>query len=352
MTVSENPLRIAFAGCHRMLSAKPGSHNFAAAFAALPDIRFAAVYDRDEATRLQFRECWAARGDVAEYDSYDRMVSEARPDIVCIATRQTQHADQVERAVAAGARGIFLDKPLVTCLDEADRVVAACRDVPLFFALDRRMVPQYCNLRQQLSAGLLGDIATISAYGLPNVINHGCHWYDTLLALAGDPEPAWVSGFVDDLSNEPPDSRAHMDPAGRAQIGLRDGRVLSVSADGKHLHSGNRMAFDIIGEKGRVFVLNDALECYLWLDSETQPEWRRLDLPPGDGPWPAGSAMARSLVAAVSDGLRSECDVGPARRATEIGFAIHLSSQQNGARIDLPAAERSLRIESFPWGNE
>ena len=62
--------------------------------------------------------------------------------------------------------------------------------------------------------------------------------------------------------------------------------------------------------------------------------------------------MVRDLVQAVENGTRSDCDLPEARRATEIGFAIHSSSAQNGAKISLPAADRSLRVESFPWGNE
>ena len=37
------------------------------------------------------------------------------------------HADFVERAVAAGAKGLLVDKPLCTSLEEADRIAAACR---------------------------------------------------------------------------------------------------------------------------------------------------------------------------------------------------------------------------------
>ncbi|MEZ4732872.1 MAG: hypothetical protein R3E79_37705 [Caldilineaceae bacterium] len=38
--------RIAIAGCHRMTSRKLSSHNFAAAFAAVPDTEVVAIFDR------------------------------------------------------------------------------------------------------------------------------------------------------------------------------------------------------------------------------------------------------------------------------------------------------------------
>ena len=60
----------------------------------------------------------------------------------------------------------------------------------------------------------------------------------------------------------------------------------------------------------------------------------------------------KDLVNAVENGGKTACDAAEARRATEIGFAIHMSHNSSGAKIQLPAADRSLRIESFPWGNE
>ena len=68
--------------------------------------------------------------------------------------------------------------------------------------------------------------------------------------------------------------------------------------------------------------------------------------------WPAGMGMVADLVRAMKEGGRTACDVPQARRATEIGFAIWSSSQRDGARVRLPADDRGLRVESYPWGNE
>ena len=32
----------------------------------------------------------------------------------------------------------------------------------------------------------MGAVTSVIAYGAPNLINHGCHWYDTALMLVGD----------------------------------------------------------------------------------------------------------------------------------------------------------------------
>ena len=345
-------LRVAVAGCHRMTHRTPGSHNFAAAFHAVPETDVAAVFDFGAETRTEFVDCWReVWGDIPSYHDYRQMLAEIQPDLLCIATRQTMHADQIELAVKTGVRGILCDKPLVTSLAEMDRIVAACREVPLLLALDRRWMPRYCALRELVADGVIGEVRSATAYALPNLINHGCHSYDAILGLAGDVEPAWVSGLVDDVSAEPPDSRQRMDPVGDAQIGLANGAVLYVTPNGRHENAG--MTFEVAGENGRLFLLDDGNESYLWsADDSSGAGLRPLDLPEETEPWPAGTAMVGDLVQAVQTGGRTACDIDHARRATEIGFAIHGSSMAGGAKVDLPLTDRSFRVESYPWGNE
>jgi UDP-N-acetyl-2-amino-2-deoxyglucuronate dehydrogenase len=337
-------LRVAIAGCHRMLQPQLAGHNFASAFAAVPETEIVAVYDRGPETRADFVRCW---GEMPAYDDFTVMLREMQPDLLCISTRQTLHVAQIEEAAAAGVRGILCDKPLATTLLEADRIVSACQEnrIALTFALDRRWHESYRQLRRLIGEGIVGRVTSVLAFGCPNLINHGCHWYDTALMLLDDPEPLWVSGWVDELANEPSDSRRRLDPPGRGQVGLSNGATLSVTADG-----GRRPAFEVIGEEGRLLILQDSELCNLWTESSG---WiHPLELPLNPDPWPAGPAMVRDFVAAVTSHATTACDIEQARRATEIGFAIHISHLHAGARVALPLADRTLSIPSFPWGNE
>jgi predicted dehydrogenase len=334
-----------------MVSRTPGSHNWAVAFAAVPETEIVAVYDRGPETRDAFTACW---GPVATFDDYQRMLEETRPDVVCVATRQTQHADQIESAIAAGARGILSDKPLATSPAEAQRILAACQGaaVPLAFGLDRRWSLRYRAARQAIAGGLVGQPQTVIAYGVPNLINHGCHWYDAALMLVGDPEVAQVSGGVDPLAGEPPGSRRRLDPPGRAQVELANGVVMYVTPDG-----GPAPAFEVVGKGGRLLLLNDARDAALWTLETPAGGAARLratpmDLPSDAADWPAGPAVVRDLVRAIEAGGPTACDVDATRRATAIGFAIHESSRRGGMRVALADVDPALRIESFPWGNE
>ena len=340
----ERRYRVAIAGAHRMLTRELAGHNWAAGFAPVPRAELVGVFDKGAETRRAFVECW---GPLPSFDDFARLLTEVRPDIVCVATRQTMHADQIEQAAAAGVRGILCEKPLATSPAEVDRIVAACERHGVIFAfgLDRRWYPYYRALARALSDGLVGAVRTITAFGLPNLINHGCHWFDRVLDLAGDPEVAWVSGVVDPLVGVPADAHARLDPPGSCQIHLVNGVEAFVSP------AAAGMQLDIVGDGGRLVLLDDGGVTHLWRAGTGGWVPVALDLPPvpGDPVWPRAVA---DLLDAIERGGQTVADVHCARRATEIGFAVHQSHREGGRRITPDELDQALRVESFPWGNE
>jgi predicted dehydrogenase len=331
-----------------MLDRTPANHNWAAAFTAVPTTRIVAAFDKGAETRRAFASCW---GDVPTFDDYPRMLREIAPDIVCIATRQTMHAEQVEAAAETGVQGILCDKPLATSLEETARIVAACERhaVRFAFGLDRRWMAYYESLSELIQTGAIGEVRSIVAYGLVNLINHGCHWYDRVLAFAGDPEIAWVSGQVDPLSGEPADSRRWMDPPGRCHIQFANGVQAFVTNSG--YATGFDPSFDVIGTRGRLSVVSDGADTALWslADDDKTPLRRPVPTVTPIAHWPR---VVEDLVAAIGESRPTRCDVQHARRATEIGFAVHQSDRLNGQRVAPTEVDRTLYIPSFPWGNE
>lgn len=327
-----------------MLSREVAGHNWAAAFAAVPRADIVAVFDKGEATRDAFTACW---GPLPAFDDYATMLTTIRPDVLCLATRQTQHAEQIEQAVQAGVRGIVCEKPLATSMGEVDRIVEACRrsGVAFAFGLDRRWFAFYRNLGQELRAGIIGEVRTIVAFGLLNLINHGCHWFDRVLDLAGDPEVAWVAGSVESLAGVPATSNRHLDPSGSFQMQLTNGVEAFVS------RAGTGMAFDVIGSRGRLVIVNDGAGSYLWTTGADGKTLLSRTLPAAT-PAPAGPTAVADLFGALDQGRPTLCNLDCARRASEIGFAVHQSDREGGRRIAPAEIDRDLRIASFPWGNE
>lgn len=78
------PLRVAIAGCHRQLTTPLAGHNFSSALAVSVDIEVVGAFDHGAQTRGAYSAGWG----VPAYDDFSRMLAAARPDILCIATRQ------------------------------------------------------------------------------------------------------------------------------------------------------------------------------------------------------------------------------------------------------------------------
>ena len=136
-------------------------------------------------------------------------------------------------------------------------------------------------------------------------------------------------------------------------MGLQGGTLLGLMPEG-----GGR-GFSVIGNAGRLEIVNDAHQAYLW-EARSGPPGSdhlaaaptRLELPQPASPWPRGAVLVRDLAQAVRTGTATQCDVPQIRRATEIGFAIHESHAAGGAAVTLPVAHRTRRIDPRAWGND
>jgi predicted dehydrogenase len=96
------------------------------------------------------------------------MLAEVRPQIVAVAPRFVdEHHAMITAAIEAGAKGIYMEKPFVRTLAEADDVVRLCkeRDVRLAIAHRNRYHPALPVLADLLASGTLGKPLEIRARG-------------------------------------------------------------------------------------------------------------------------------------------------------------------------------------------
>ena len=145
-----------------------------------------------------------------------------RPDVdaVCLCTPSGQHVEQALAAARAG-KHVLVEKPIALRLEDADAMIAACRDagVRLGVALQRRTEPANRALHDAIRAGELGQLVlgtatvpyfrpqsyydsaawrgTWSLDGGGALMNQGIHLVDLLLWLmGGDAEVVGASGGV------------------------------------------------------------------------------------------------------------------------------------------------------------
>jgi predicted dehydrogenase len=134
--------------------------------------------------------------------------------LVVIATRHHEHADQVVRSLAAG-KHVFVEKPLAISWEELERVVTAhstMTDAPLVMVgFNRRFSPALQMLKERLAgrrsplliqyrlnAGYIPlDHWVHSAQGGGRNVGEACHMYDVFRFLAGAPVRSVEASAID-----------------------------------------------------------------------------------------------------------------------------------------------------------
>ena len=98
------------------------------------------------------------------YTELDPMLEDQEIDAVIIITPTNLHAEQVIK-VAGAKKHIYCEKPMTTTIDEADRMIAACKEnnVKLQIAFMKRFNKSFHLVKQILDEGRLGDIFELRA---------------------------------------------------------------------------------------------------------------------------------------------------------------------------------------------
>ena len=192
------PLRVAIVGL-----GNAGFTLHLPALAGIPSARVVGAVDPD----ADRRERAASRFKVPVYEAFDAMLEAAKPEVVIIATPPDTHADYALRSLAAGAH-VLCEKPFVSSLDEADRIIAAAaaagrivalnhefREMPIFRAVRDAARPtdivfaqvwQLMDLPPWAEPGWRGQMLQRTLY------EAGVHLVDFLMALFNE-KPVAVS---------------------------------------------------------------------------------------------------------------------------------------------------------------
>ena len=158
-------------------------------------------------TDAKQRERAVQRFKVPTFDDFSRMLSESKPDVVVIGTPPHTHCDYALQSLEAGAH-VLCEKPFVSSLEEADRIIAAAkkagravalnhefREMPIFRALRDAAKPtdivfaqvwQLMDLPPWAEPGWRGQMLQRTLY------EAGVHLVDFLMALFGE-KPVAVS---------------------------------------------------------------------------------------------------------------------------------------------------------------
>lgn len=224
----------------------------------------------------------------AGYRDWQAMLAAVKPDIVAICMRQIDcHAEMAIAAAAAGAKGIFMEKPFVRTVAEAEAVIDACRKAgtKLSLAFVNRHSGAYLAARDMIEDGRIGKVLELRGRGKEDKRGGGedlwvlgCHVLDMMVDLGG--EPRWCQATV--MQQGRPVTAADFvdgpEGIGRiagdqiaAMFGLADGPVGYFASDRDAGLKQPNFGLTVVGTTGAIHIRPDHVpHCYF----RAAPLWR------------------------------------------------------------------------------
>ncbi len=314
----------------------PGKEGLVATYAEAiwdrPEVELVAGADRDKKRLAMFGERY---GIEALYTDALEMYEKENLDILAIATNTRGRSFLTVKAVEAGVKGIFVDKPMTFTLKEADDMVNACAraGVPLVGGATTVSHPSFQKAKELIKSGAIGEITSIEAQ-VPLSSQHQDWSYFV------ESELAWVSGTGD----KPRRERGSSEFMGQGIIVARDGTVV-------HIRDGAPMV-RISGSKGEMSFDRSRHYWRLWQDIETPAGKRRVRMPWPDPQFGLGMRTVYcldDLIACMEGRMKEPKNSGRlVAVALEAELGLKQSSARGGERVELPLKDRSLGL-TYDW---
>ena len=356
--VSERPLTVGVIG-------HTGQGNYGhgedTVWLKIPQTKIVAVADvdpkglADAAKRL---------GDVTAYADYKVMLASAKPDIAAICPRHIhEHYDMIVAAVAAGVKGIYVEKPFVRTLAEADEIVKLCAEkgVRLAIAHRNRYHPVVDVVKQLVASGEIGELKEVRVRGKQDQRGGGLdlwvlggHGFNLATLFTG---PA-VSCEAAILVEGRPATKADIRP-GDEGVGLIVGDEIHARYETK---SGIPLYFDskkgswtkgtpfgarLIGTKGVIslqideeplaILERDGAKTPITTAGIGKPEPIK-DIRLING---GHHGAVRDLLAAIAEKRETLCGPAAGRETVELTLAVFASFAADGKKVILPLADRA-----------
>ncbi|MBT5877320.1 MAG: Gfo/Idh/MocA family oxidoreductase [Candidatus Latescibacteria bacterium] len=318
-----------------------GRH-YLAAYDQNPECTITGLVDSSGERRAAFARRY---GISHEYDSIQDLLQDQKPDIVSAVVPVESNPAIVIACAEAGVRLVSCEKPIAVSLQDADTMLATCRERGTIFSCGSVYadVPGLSDVLTVVQQGHLGRIeSALIPRGLPvEMAGAGCVPL-TLLRLLTQQEIIWVEGFTLPPAPgwDPPDGipKSQVDCPGYGRVGLSGGGICDIPQPRLNPTKDSPM-IGVTGSTGTITLGADG---------------------PVLDPIPAGYAVdytlenpfsvrIKRLVRAIESG-RDELgsDVGY-HRALEAALAIRCSSELGHTRLELPLKNRSLSVYPHPY---
>jgi UDP-N-acetyl-2-amino-2-deoxyglucuronate dehydrogenase len=254
------------------------------------------------------------------YADFREMLDSERPDIVSICAWHAQHAEMTIAAAARKPKAILVEKPMATCLGDADEMLIACarNRVKLAVGHQHRFSTPVVEARRLIAAGAIGQPLYLSSTSADGLLNNGTHFVDLQRYLLGDPRTLWVIGNVERKTDRY-ERALPIEDACAGIIQYDGGAQGVIESDLPEVGSFVRR---VVGTDGQLEIVGSGVRL---LDGKSGG-WQMIDVPGND----AYADQAREIVAWVDGKVESYRDEGLVARGTlEVLMAIYESARRH-----------------------
>jgi myo-inositol 2-dehydrogenase / D-chiro-inositol 1-dehydrogenase len=312
-------------------------------FAERADVDLCAVVGRDhERTERRAREFRAN-----PYVSVDEMLERERPDLVSICLPNERHFEPTLKVIRAGFP-LFVEKPFVFDLDEADILLREAEARSLFFAINfnHRYATPVAMAADAIRAGALGRFvfaswrfgggAGTSSHPHANLIETQCHGLDMLEHLCGP---------IDSVTAQMTDKTGRGYSTLVAALHFANGAVGSLvgSYDSSYAYPGTHH-LELNGTSGRILI-EDTVRRYTFTQagSEVSSVWQAGYFNDVDRQFHRTfDKHVDQLLPAFRSKQAPPIHASAGRRALALAYAI-IHSFETGTRVDVPADAHTSR---------
>lgn len=191
------------------------------------------------------RAWWTKATESRAFESIEELLDSARPELVVVGTPPSSHAELCERALEGGAH-VICEKPFVSTVEEADRVLATAASAGRHVAVNHqyRGKPVFRAVKSEIGKPHVGRLVFCQVSQLmdlppwdepvpwraamPNrtLFEAGCHLVDLLLDLFGELPEAVYARHTSGL-----DASRNADAVHLVMLEFSGGRLAQITID-------------------------------------------------------------------------------------------------------------------------
>ena len=341
---AEQNFRIALVGCGRI------SKNHFEAIEKIDGLDLVAVADSDAKRASEAGAQWQ----VPAFTSLEKMLKEATPDVVTIATPSGLHAEQGIIAAKAG-KHVVMEKPMAISLRGADELVHACdkAGVQLFVVKQNRLNPPVQLLKRAIDRNRFGRIYLASCtvhWARPQeyydqapwrgtwefdggaFMNQASHYVDLIQWLMGPVESVMAKTAT--LAR-----RIETEDSGVAILKFRSGAIGSIQVTMLAYPRNLEGSITVLGEKGSVKIGGTAVnKVENWQFAEYDDDDKLVEVSETNPPNVYGlghQGYYRNVLAVLRGEAKPDTDGRAGRKSLELILGIY-ESAKTGREVPLP----------------